>query len=468
MEESRKGINSALSTQHSVIGCGSALSTQSSALSPQHSTRDPIRVVRIIDRLNIGGPAKHVVWLTAGLNENQFKSTLIAGTVPPEEGDMSYFARDCEVEPIVIKEMSREMSARDILVIAKLLRYFLKLKPQIIHTHKAKAGAAGRIAGIIYKWMTPSALLLRPRKCRFVHTYHGHVFHSYYGPLKTRLFIAIERTLAKTCTDRIVVVSEQQRREICESFRVGRREQFRVVPLGVDLGELLEDRGRLRKEFGIADDEVTIGIVGRLCEVKNHAMLLESAVRVINARNGSVPLSRFVIVGDGHLRADIEVKARDLGVAGKTVFTGFRKDATSLYADFDIVALTSLNEGTPLTLIEAMSCGRPVVTTEVGGVVDIMGSRRESLDGFTVWDHGVTAPSQGTEAFAGALRFLIERPGLRREMGERGRAFVRTKLSRNRLVSDIETLYRELIGDEVRAAAGATRGVVSLSGKGSL
>lgn len=427
----------------------------------------PLRVVRIIDRLNIGGPAKHVVWLTAGLSENEFETTLITGVVPPGEGDMSYFARESQVEPIVISEMSRELSPRDILVIAKLLRQFFKLKPQIIHTHKAKAGAAGRIAATIYKWMTPSALWLRPRNCRVVHTYHGHVFHSYYGPLKTRLFIAIERILARVCTDRIVVISEQQRREICESFHVGRAEQFRVVPLGLDLDELVENREVLRKEFEISDDEVAIGIVGRLCEVKNHSMFLESATRISQPSNNNGPLTRLVIVGDGHLRADIQRQARDLGAADRTVFTGFREDATSLYAGLDIVALTSLNEGTPLTLIEAMCCGRAVVATEVGGVVDVMGARRASLDGFTVWDHGVTAPSRDVAAFARALRFLIERPDLRREMGERGRAFVRAKLSRDRLVGDIEMLYHELMGDEARFAAGAARGLVSLSGKGN-
>lgn len=431
------------------------------------SASSRIRVVRVIDRLNIGGPAKHVVWLTRGLSEDDFETTLITGTVPPGEGDMSYFARERDVEPLVIDEMSRELSPRDILVIGKLLRQFFKLKPEIIHTHKAKAGAAGRVAGMIYKWLTPSALWLRPRQCRIVHTYHGHVFHSYYGRLKTRLFVMIERALARTCTDRIVVVSEQQRREICESFRIGRSEQFRVVPLGIDFEEMTEDRGALRREYGVSDDEVAIGVVGRLCEVKNHAMLLASAARALEGLNGNGPRMRFVIVGDGHLRADIEKQARSLGVADRTVFTGFRADAASLYAGLDIAALTSLNEGTPLTLIEAMCCGRAVAATEVGGVIDVMGSRRESRDGFTIWDHGVTAPSRDEQAFASALRFLVERPDLRREMGERGRAFVRSRLSRDRLVNDIETLYRELLGGEARAAAGAARRVISFSGKGN-
>lgn len=431
-------------------------------------TRSRIRVVRVIDRLNIGGPAKHVAWLTDGLSEDDFETTLITGVVPPGEGDMSYFARRLKLEPIVINEMSRELSPRDVLVVAKLLRQFLKLKPQIIHTHKAKAGAAGRVAGMIYKWLTPSALWLRPRQCRIVHTYHGHVFHSYYGPLKTRLFILIEQVLARTCTDRIIVVSEQQRHEICELFRVGRPQQFRVVPLGLDLDELAEVGGQPRAGFGVSSDEVTVGIVGRLCEVKNHAMLLESAASVINTRSSTEPLLRFVIVGDGHLRADVERKARELGVAGNIQFTGFREDATALYADFDIVALTSVNEGTPLTLIEAMGCGRPIAATEVGGVVDVMGSRRMSQDGFTIWDHGVTVPSRDADAFARALRYLIERPELRKQMGERGRAFVRANLSKGRLVSDIETIYRSLIGrsPQVVAVSPAAQ-LTGFRGKGS-
>ncbi|HKP13636.1 MAG TPA: glycosyltransferase, partial [Blastocatellia bacterium] len=311
----------------------------------------PCRVVRVIDRLNIGGPAKHVVWLSAGLREGEFATALITGTVPAGEGDMSYFAREAGVAPLVIDEMSRELSPRDILVIAKLVRRLFKLKPQIIHTHKAKAGAAGRVAAMIYKWATPSALWLRPRPCKVVHTYHGHIFHSYYGGAKTRLFIAIERVLARLCTDRIIVISEQQRQEICERFGVGRPAQFRVVPLGLDLDEMKERRGALRRELGIADDEIAIGIVGRLCEVKHHALLLEAARLVIEASPSS--RLRFVIVGDGHLRDELGALSKKLGIPERVSFTGFRRDATSLYGELDIVALTSVNEGTPLTLIEA-------------------------------------------------------------------------------------------------------------------
>jgi glycosyltransferase involved in cell wall biosynthesis len=170
-------------------------------------------------------------------------------------------------------------------------------------------------------------------------------------------------------------------------------------------------------------------------------MLIESAAKM------NIVGPAFVIVGDGHLRAGLEAQAKADGLNGRVIFTGFRDDASSLYADFDIAALTSLNEGTPLTLIEAMSCGCAVASTEVGGVADLMGRRRETLDGFTVWDHGVTAPSRDVKAFTNGLRYLIERPDLRRDMGERGRAFVLSMLSKERLIGDIENLYCDLIAE---------------------
>jgi glycosyltransferase involved in cell wall biosynthesis len=407
-----------------------------------------IRVVRIIDRLNIGGPAKHVTWLTAGLNPERFETTLITGVVPAGEGDMSYFARAAGVKPLVIKEMSRELSAGDIIVVFKILRELFRLKPQIVHTHKSKAGAVGRVAALIYKWLTPSALWLRPRKVGVVHTYHGHVFHSYYGATRTRFFITTERALARFCTDRIIAISEKQRDEICRKFKVGRIEQFQVIPLGIDLEETRAGPGHLREEIGVGAEGALIGVVGRLCEVKNHAMLIESAAKL----RGENLNAHLAVVGDGHLRAELEAQAMATGVGGRVIFTGFCDDAGSIYADFDIAALTSLNEGTPLTLIEAMSCGCALAATEVGGVVDLMGGRRETLDGFTVWDHGVTAPSRDVAAFTNGLRFLIERPKLRREMGARGRDFVSSRLSKERLIGDIGVLYCDLYAEIGRAA----------------
>jgi glycosyltransferase involved in cell wall biosynthesis len=401
------------------------------------------RVVRIIDRLNIGGPAKHVTWLTAGLGERGFATTLVTGRVAPGEGDMGYFAAEAGVVPLVIEDLSRELTPRDVLVVFRLFALLRRLRPAIVHTHKAKAGAVGRAAAWLYRWSTPFALLLRPRRCAVVHTYHGHVFHGYFGALKSRVIVAIERLLART-TDRIVVVSEQQREEICGRFGVGRPEQFRVIPLGIDLEEEEHGGGTLRRELSIDASTPLAAIVGRLTEVKNHAMFLEAAAQVLSMEDAACRGSRFVVIGDGHLRGDLEARARRLGLADRMTFTGFRKDAPALYADCDVVALTSVNEGTPVTLIEGMRAGCAVLSTEVGGVVDILGRRGATLEGFTVWDNGVTAPSGDVEAFARGLRYLLRYSDVRREMGACGRRFVAEKLSVGRLFGDVENLYREL------------------------
>ena len=400
--------------------------------------------MRIIDRLNIGGPAKHVIWLTARLDPSQFESVLITGAVAPGEGDMSYFARAAGITPVVIGEMGRELGMRDIVVIAKLVYQLWRIKPHIVHTHKSKAGAAGRIAAIIYRWATVSALWLSPRPCRIVHTYHGHTFHGYYGPAKTRLFIGIEQALAHV-TDRILAISERQRSEILERFRVGRKSQFRVVPLGTDLAVEPPQRGCLRRQIGASDDEAVVGIVGRLTEVKNHAMFLEAAAAMVGPKCEPRLNARFVIIGDGHLRGELERLSRRLGIEDRVFFTGFREDVMSLYFDLDLVVLTSLNEGTPLTLIEALACGRAVAATEVGGIADLMGAHQGSLWGFSIWDNGVSVPGGDAETFARAVEFLIQRPDLRRQMGERGRAFVTSRLSIERLISDISELYQDLM-----------------------
>lgn len=395
----------------------------------------PIKVVRIIDRLNIGGPAKHVTWLTAGLNPTEFDSTLITGTVPEGEGDMNYFARDAGLEPIVIPEMSREIGPRDLKVVWKVYKQLLRLKPDIVHTHKAKAGAVGRTAVLLYN--------LSNKKCRTVHTFHGHVFHSYYPPRKSKIFVQIERTLARIATDRIITISNEQKREITEVFRIVQPANVAVIPLGLDLNEISTARGRLRRDLGLSEDVFLLGIVGRLCEVKNHHLLLDSASRMAI----SPEHFRVVIIGDGELRSELERKTRSLGIQDRVIFTGFRKDATELYADLDLVGLTSLNEGTPLTLIEAMSAGRAVIATDVGGVRDLMGQTESTRNGLSIWSHGVTVRSQDAASFAEGTKYLFERPDMRRMMGARARAFVNERLSKDRLIREIEGLYKQLLDD---------------------
>jgi glycosyltransferase involved in cell wall biosynthesis len=394
------------------------------------------KIVRVIARLYVGGPAKHVVWLTAGLQDSNFRSLLVTGSVPEGEEDMSYFADEAGVTPIYIPEMSREISPKDAITVWKLFRLFLRERPDIVHTHTAKAGSVGRVAGFFYRWLTPGTLIGRPRRCKFVHTYHGHVFHSYYGRGRTRMFLAIERLLARLVTDKLIVVSAQQGAEIGNDFRVGRQGQITVIPLGLDLGLFADHASRrmqFRQELGIDSDVVLVGIVGRLTEIKNHRMFLNSVARL----KGQAGM-RFVVIGDGSLRPALEQQARSLGLESDVIFTGGRRDPEYFYPALDIVALTSLNEGTPLTLIEAMANARPVVATAVGGVVDLLADGR-----------GISVPSGDEEAFAAALRRLAADPQLQKELGARGHEFVDRVYRKERLIEDIKGLYRELTKQQV-------------------
>jgi glycosyltransferase involved in cell wall biosynthesis len=410
-----------------------------------------MKIVRVIARLNVGGPARHVVWLTAGLQGADWDSVLVAGTVPPGEEDMGYFAAEHGVEPLLIAEMSREISLKDGLSIWKVYRVFCREGPDVVHTHTAKAGTVGRIAGFAYRWLTPSTLLGRPRQCLFVHTYHGHIFHSYYGPLKTRLFLTIEKVLARLITDRIVVVTEQQRREIHTRFGVGRPDQFVVIPLGLDTHSFADWRNRrhlFRDELGAKNDELLVGIVGRLTEIKNHELFLRAVAILKNklADEQSRARVKFVVIGDGRLRDRLEAQTRALGLVGDVIFAGSRRDPENFYAALDIVALTSLNEGTPLTLIEAMANARPVIATAVGGVVDLLGETIEEHQNerFTVCRRGISIESSDPLAVAAGLFHLIKNPELRSQLGNRGLEFVASNYSRERLLDDIKALYKQL------------------------
>lgn len=399
----------------------------------------PLRVLRIIDRLNVGGPTKHVTWLTAGLARAGTETTLVTGTIAPGEGDMSWFARDAGVAPVVLPAMSRALSPGDLAVTWKLYRMMRRLRPDVVHTHKSKAGAVGRAAALLYRWTTPSALRGRPRPLVVVHTFHGHVFRGYYGRAASRAFVWIERALARLVTDRIVTISEQQRSEIVGRYGVGTPRATVVIPLGLDLPEAGDGAG-VRAELGVAEGETLIGIVGRLCEVKDHATMLAAFAQLVTS---GVP-ARLAVVGDGHLREALEAQARALGVADRVHFLGFRDDMADVYAALDVVALTSVNEGTPLTLLEAMACGRPVAATAVGGVVDILGARQRSVDGVCVWEHGVTAPAGDAAGFAAALRHLALRPAARTLMGASGRAWVMANMTADRLIRDVRRLYERL------------------------
>jgi glycosyltransferase involved in cell wall biosynthesis len=253
------------------------------------------------------------------------------------------------------------------------------------------------------------------------------------------MFLAIERLLARLVTDRLIVISEQQSAEIGNDFRVGRQGQIKVIPLGLDLQVFANHemrRARFRQELGVDDETVLVGIVGRLTEIKNHRMFLNSVARLKTDERRRM---RFVVIGEGSLRQTLEEQARSLGLGTDVIFAGGRKDPEYFYPALDIVALTSRNEGTPLTLIEAMANARPVLATNVGGVVDLLGNGR-----------GICVPSGDEEAFAAALSRLAADRQLQRELGARGLEFVTRVYPKERLVEDIKHLYEELMTSEIR------------------
>lgn len=323
------------------------------------SVQRPIRVMRIIARLNVGGPALHVTLLTERLRPPEFESTLVCGRIGPGEGDMAYLAEERGITPVYVPELGRELHPlRDLVTLIKLWRLMRRLKPDVVHTHTAKAGFVGRWAA----WLARVPVR--------VHTFHGHVFHGYFGAAKTRFFLALERLTARL-TDRLITISPALRDELSGVYRVAPAEKFAVVPLGLELAQYaaaLRGMGTLRAAHQIPPDAPLIGIVGRIVPIKNHALFLEMASRVLQSQ----PDAYFLIVGDGEERPAIEALADRLGLRTRAVFTGWMRDLVPVFSDLDLLVLSSNNEGTPTAIMQALAAGVPVVSTAVGGVPDLL------------------------------------------------------------------------------------------------
>jgi glycosyltransferase involved in cell wall biosynthesis len=283
----------------------------------------------------------------------------------------------------------------------------------------AKAGTAGRLAARL------------ARVPIVVHTFHGHTFHSYWGPVKSAVFLQIERTLG-AMTDRVIALNEVQKADIA-SYGVAPLDKIQTIPLGLEIEPMLEaeqHRGRLRAELGVRDDRKLVGIVARLVPIKAHEVFLEAARSIRAAR----PDTTFLIIGDGERRAELEALARRLGVADVTRFMGWRADMREVYADLDVVTLCSNNEGSPVALIEALAAARPVVSTRVGGVPNVV------HDG----ESGLLVPPRDSAALAEGVLALLRDPDRAAAYGQAGRREVFPKHSSGRLVHDVERLYLEL------------------------
>jgi glycosyltransferase involved in cell wall biosynthesis len=381
-------------------------------------------VLRLVSRLIVGGPAHNVCLLTANLERREFTSWLAYGRTAHGERTNLELARQMGIEPICIDALQRRPGLEDLRALLAIRRLLLVIRPHLLHTHTAKAGGIGRIAGLL-------SGLRSGWRPRLVHTFHGHVFEGYFGPYASRSIVMAERALARL-SDAIVVVSESVKRDIIGKYQVAPPEKVYVIPLGFEFewtGRIAASRGWLRARFGIPRDCPVIASVGRLTEVKNLPMALEGFRRFSRDRGRD---ARLVLFGDGALRGSLEEQAQRMGIASQIHFAGWEMDRARMYSDLDVVCLTSFNEGTPVALIEAMAAGIPVVATDVGGVRDVV------IDGID----GELIPSGDVEAFAAALARVASREG---GLCEYRRSAVRCAFSVQRLVRATASLYQRVL-----------------------
>lgn len=391
------------------------------------------RVLRILNRLIIGGPSKNAVYLTRYMQPD-FDTVLVIGGKEDHEQDADFLATANNIQPTCIPQMKRSISLRDDWAaynqLKKLIREF---KPDIVHTHAAKSGALGRLAA---KHSNVPVI---------VHTFHGHIFHSYFNSLKTNFFIRTERYLGGL-SDAIIAISDVQKKELSGDFKIAAPEKFKVIPLGLDLDSFTigqgEKRNNFRTEYGLDDETVAIGIIGRLVPVKNHSLFLTALKYVLN--NSSVKAKAFII-GDGESRASIEKLATTLDMKFSQhtdnehlyplVFTSWRTDVDTICAGLDIIALTSLNEGTPVSLIEAQAAGKPIVSTRVGGITDVVLENKTAL----------LSDISDEKAYCNNLLQLVNDVSMRKKFSNAGQEYVLSKFGYQRLVADMSNLYRDLL-----------------------
>jgi glycosyltransferase involved in cell wall biosynthesis len=380
----------------------------------------------VIARLNMGGPALHVAYLSAGLAERGYDTTLVAGSLAQGEESMAGVAADLRVPVVAVPELHREISPfRDLHAVYRLGAIVREIRPHILHTHTAKAGAIGRLGALLSGDARPPIV---------VHTFHGHVLRGYFDPVRSSIFRVLERLLAETTTA-LVAVSPEVRDDLV-SLGVAPRDKFTVIRLGISLDERVEPSGNgagpeTRRLLGITRERFTVGWIGRMTAVKrtDDALL---ALRRLREHGVDACLC---MVGDGPDRETLERRAHELGIARNVLFLGYQDDVAPFYAAFDALVLPSANEGTPVSAIEALAGGRPVVATRVGGVPDVV---RDGIDGFLVEPGDV-------DAVADRLARLAADGELRRQMGKAGRERVLARYSVERLVDEVDGLYRNLL-----------------------
>jgi glycosyltransferase involved in cell wall biosynthesis len=396
------------------------------------------RILRLINRLNLGGPTFNAAYLTKYLSPD-FETLLVAGMIDESEASSEFIVRDMGLEPVFLRQMYRAIHpSRDWQAYRQLKKLIGDFKPDIVHTHAAKAGALGRMAA---------------GACGVpvvVHTFHGHVFHSYFSSIKSGIFIRLERFLA-TKSDAIIAISEKQKSELSNRFRICAAEKIKVIPLGFDLRHFsqgtIEKRKRFRENYFVEGDEFVIAVVGRLVPVKNHPMFLSAVARLVPRTSKKV---RVFIVGDGEEHEKLEAICRSLSLSfcnfplspqkATVTFTSWIKNVDEVYAGSDLIALSSRNEGTPVSIIEALASGKPVVTTDAGGIGDF----------FVQGQHGLIVSGEQASAFSDALLQVMENPGLYRSATESSKELLISRFHYQRLIEETKSLYLHLLRNQSR------------------
>jgi len=382
-----------------------------------------IKVVRIFSRLNIGGPSLHVVLLSEYLS-SAYETILVTGRVDVQEGDMSYLLRDQKkYRHVFIPELGRSIHFwRDFVAFYKLVKLLMNEKPDIVHTHTAKAGALGRLAAVIAR------VPIR------IHTFHGHTFNGYFNPFKTFIIIGIEKILAYFTTH-IIAIGLRQKEDLVTHYKIASKNKVVMIPLGFDLSSFVESSTnslKVKQQFQLPINKYMVGIIGRLVPIKNHALFLRVVQNMSRVRQDV----HFVIVGDGQCSPFIKEQIQTMGIESHCSLLGWQKELKPIYDILDIVCLTSLNEGTPVSLIEAQACGKVVIATDVGSVRDIVFSGQNG--------HVVSLNDEA--GFTHILLALLDNPEMRQKMGEHGRKFVLNNFGKEKLLREIDALYSKLLG----------------------
>jgi glycosyltransferase involved in cell wall biosynthesis len=384
-----------------------------------------VKVVNLVTRLNVGGVAHHVTNLMRGLDRNKYEQQLICGFESAGEKSMRDQVEARGVTPILIPRLvgNPRLNISDALAFAHILRLLRQQRPMILHTHTSKAGLLGRVAARL----TGVPII--------VHTFHGLVLKGHYRPLKTNGVRAVERCLARL-SDRLIVISNEDKNDLL-AYRIAPAHKIEVIPLGLELDHFLDNRkrrGLLHRELGLDSATRLIGIVGRIAPIKNHRLFFDAMVQVL-AEHAT---AHVVVVGDGDLCPEMERYVREMGIADRVSFLGWRHDLPQIYTDLDVLVISSNNEGTPVSAIEAMAAGRPVVATRVGGLPDVIS------DGETGY---LVAPGN-VEQLASAVKRVLSDGETTDRLRRNARESVKGKFAVERLAADIDLLYRRLLAEK--------------------